>query len=44
LPTCEAIAAHVYARVAPRLPDGVTLERVRIAEDPSLYGECTGIP
>jgi 6-pyruvoyltetrahydropterin/6-carboxytetrahydropterin synthase len=43
LPTCEALAAHVYARVAGRLPDGVALERVRIAEDPTLYGECTGI-
>jgi len=43
LPTCEAIAAHVYARVARRLPSGVALERVRIAEDPTLYGECTGI-
>jgi 6-pyruvoyltetrahydropterin/6-carboxytetrahydropterin synthase len=44
LPTCEALAAHVYARVAGRLPAGVSLERVRIAEDPTLYGECTGIP
>ena len=41
-PTCEAIAAHVYPRVAARLPAGVTLERVRIAEDPTLYAECTG--
>lgn len=44
LPTCEAIAAHVYGRVAGRLPAGVALERVRIAEDPTLYGECTGVP
>jgi 6-pyruvoyltetrahydropterin/6-carboxytetrahydropterin synthase len=44
LPTCEAIAAHVYARVAARLPAGVALERVRIAEDPTLYGDCTGLP
>ena len=44
LPTCEALAAHVYARVAGRLPAGVGLERVRIAEDPTLYGECTGVP
>ena len=42
LPTCEAIAAHVYVRVATRLPSGVALERVRIAEDPTLYGDCTG--
>src|SRR3954447_4791112 len=28
LPTCEAIAAHVFSRVAARLPAGVRLERV----------------
>jgi 6-pyruvoyltetrahydropterin/6-carboxytetrahydropterin synthase len=44
LPTCEAIAAHVYTRVAGRLPAGVALERVRIAEDPTLYGDCSGVP
>jgi 6-pyruvoyltetrahydropterin/6-carboxytetrahydropterin synthase len=43
LPTCEAIAAHVYRRIAARLPDGVALERVRIAEDPTLYADCTGL-
>jgi 6-pyruvoyltetrahydropterin/6-carboxytetrahydropterin synthase len=43
LPTCEALAAHVFARVAGRLPAGVALERVRIAEDPTLYGECTDV-
>jgi 6-pyruvoyltetrahydropterin/6-carboxytetrahydropterin synthase len=43
LPTCEAIAAYVYGRVAERLPPGVVLERVRIKEDPTLYGDCTGI-
>lgn len=43
LPTCEAIAAYVYRRVAARLPSGVLLERVRIKEDPTLYGDCTGI-
>jgi 6-pyruvoyltetrahydropterin/6-carboxytetrahydropterin synthase len=44
LPTCEALAAHVYSRVAARLPAGVALDRVRIAEDPTLYAECTGLP
>jgi len=44
LPTCEALAAHVYPRVAARLPDGVTLERVRVMEDPTLYADCTGLP
>jgi 6-pyruvoyltetrahydropterin/6-carboxytetrahydropterin synthase len=43
LPTCEAIAAYVFPRIAARLPAGVVLERVRIVEDPSLYADCTGI-
>jgi 6-pyruvoyltetrahydropterin/6-carboxytetrahydropterin synthase len=43
LPTCEAIAAHVFHRIAARLPRGVALERVRIAEDPTLYADCTGL-
>jgi 6-pyruvoyltetrahydropterin/6-carboxytetrahydropterin synthase len=43
LPTCEAIAAYVFRRVAKRLPEGVTLERVRIAEDSTLYADCSGI-
>jgi 6-pyruvoyltetrahydropterin/6-carboxytetrahydropterin synthase len=43
LPTCEAIAAHVFQRVLSRLPAGVVLERVRIEEDPTLYGDCTGL-
>jgi 6-pyruvoyltetrahydropterin/6-carboxytetrahydropterin synthase len=41
LPTCEALAAHLFGRIAPRLPDRVELERVRIAEDATLYGDCT---
>jgi 6-pyruvoyltetrahydropterin/6-carboxytetrahydropterin synthase len=44
LPTCEAIAAHVFPRVAARLPAGVALERIRIAEDATLYADCTGLP
>ena len=43
LPTCEAIAVDVYRRIAARLPQGVTLERVRIMEDPTLYADCTGL-
>jgi 6-pyruvoyltetrahydropterin/6-carboxytetrahydropterin synthase len=42
LPTCEALAVDVYRRIASRLPGGVTLERVRIMEDPTLYADCTG--
>ncbi|MEO8451638.1 MAG: 6-carboxytetrahydropterin synthase [Gemmatimonadota bacterium] len=40
LPTCEALALDLYARIAARLPAGVSLERVRVAEDPGLYGEA----
>jgi 6-pyruvoyl-tetrahydropterin synthase len=43
LPTCEAIAAYVVARIAERLPAPVSLARVRIAEDPTLYADCTGV-
>jgi 6-pyruvoyltetrahydropterin/6-carboxytetrahydropterin synthase len=42
LPTCEAIAGYVFGRIAGRLPAGVALQRVRIAEDPTLYADCTG--
>jgi 6-pyruvoyltetrahydropterin/6-carboxytetrahydropterin synthase len=43
LPTCEAISAYVFQRIAPRLPTDLVLERVRIMEDPTLYGDCTGL-
>jgi 6-pyruvoyltetrahydropterin/6-carboxytetrahydropterin synthase len=43
LPTCEAIATYVFRRIVGRLPAGVTLVRVRIAEDSTLYADCTGI-
>ena len=43
VPTCEALALDVFRRLAPRLPPGVTLERVRIMEDPTLYADCTGL-
>jgi 6-pyruvoyltetrahydropterin/6-carboxytetrahydropterin synthase len=42
LPTCEAIAAYLFARIAARLPSGVVLERVRISEDATLHADCTG--
>jgi len=42
LPTCEALAFMLYSRIASRLPPGVRLERVRVAEDPTLHAECTG--
>ena len=43
LPTCEAIAAYLFSRIAARLPTGVELDRVRIQEDPTLYADCTGL-
>jgi 6-pyruvoyltetrahydropterin/6-carboxytetrahydropterin synthase len=43
LATCEAIAIAVFRRIEPRLPRGVTLDRVRIVEDPTLYADCTGL-
>ncbi|MDX2194639.1 MAG: 6-carboxytetrahydropterin synthase [Gemmatimonadales bacterium] len=39
-PTCEALAAHLFERIAARLPAGTRLERVAIAEDATLSGEC----
>lgn len=42
LPSCEALARYLYRRIAPRLPAGVTLARVRVAEDASLHADCTG--
>ena len=44
LPTCEALASILYSRIAARLPSGLRLARVRVAEDPTLYAECTGEP
>jgi 6-pyruvoyltetrahydropterin/6-carboxytetrahydropterin synthase len=44
LPTCESLASLVYRRVAPRLPAGVALARVRVAEDATLHADCTGLP
>jgi len=43
LPTCEALAAFLFPRVALRLPAGVRLERLRVAEDASLGADCTGL-
>lgn len=41
-PTCEAIAAWCWQQLAPRLPSDTRLERVRVAEDASLWADCTG--
>jgi 6-pyruvoyl-tetrahydropterin synthase len=41
-PTCEAIASWCWQSVASRLPPEVRLERVRVAEDETLWADCTG--
>ena len=42
IPTCEALAEYLFRRIAGRLPTGVRLTRVRVAEDATLSAECTG--
>jgi 6-pyruvoyltetrahydropterin/6-carboxytetrahydropterin synthase len=42
LPTCEALAGYLFARIAPRLADGVELVRVRVAEDATLHADFEG--
>lgn len=42
LPVCEALASDIFGRVARRLPPGVRLVRVRVAEDDTLAAEHTG--
>jgi 6-pyruvoyltetrahydropterin/6-carboxytetrahydropterin synthase len=42
LPSCEAVAGWCWSRIATRLPPGVRLERVRVAEDETLWADCTG--
>jgi len=42
-PTCEALAAWCWERVAPRLPTGVALIVMRVAEDDTLWADCIGI-
>jgi 6-pyruvoyltetrahydropterin/6-carboxytetrahydropterin synthase len=44
LPTCEAMAQHLFRRIAACLPKGTMLRRVRVAEDTSLYADCSGDP
>ena len=42
IPTAEALAAYVWQRLQPMLPDTVDLECVRIEEDDTLYAEYHG--
>lgn len=39
-PTCEALAAWLFGRLAERLPAGVRLQRVEVSEGPELSGAC----
>jgi 6-pyruvoyltetrahydropterin/6-carboxytetrahydropterin synthase len=42
LPTCEAMAAYFFPRLAKRLPKDVQLDRLRLAEDATLHADCAG--
>jgi 6-pyruvoyl-tetrahydropterin synthase len=43
LPTCEAFAEWCWRTVAKHLPPGVDLEHVRVAEDGTLWADCSGV-
>jgi 6-pyruvoyltetrahydropterin/6-carboxytetrahydropterin synthase len=42
IPTCEALAVHLWDRIVTRLPPGIGLERVRVQEHPHLFAEYSG--
>ncbi len=42
LPTTENLAAYILERISPRLPDGVSLYRVRVQEDRDLWSDVYG--
>jgi 6-pyruvoyltetrahydropterin/6-carboxytetrahydropterin synthase len=39
LPTCEALAEYLFDRIRTRLPGGIRLERLRVAEDQTLHAD-----
>lgn len=41
-PTCEALAAWLWTRIAERLSAPVNLEQVTVSEDDTLRAECFG--
>lgn len=41
-PTCEALAEWCWGEIAGRLPSENQLERIRVAEDDTLWADCTG--
>ncbi len=42
IPTAEALAVYVWEKIEPRLPATVTLEVVRVHEEPNLSAEYRG--
>jgi 6-pyruvoyltetrahydropterin/6-carboxytetrahydropterin synthase len=42
LPTGEALAVHLWGRLAGRLPPGAALHAIRVQEGPHLYSEYFG--
>lgn len=42
VPTTENIARVIWGRIDPKLPEGCTLVKVRVAEDPDLWAEYRG--
>lgn len=42
IPTTENLAAYLWPRIERALPDGVTLHRIRIYEDPTLFVDYYG--
>ncbi|MES2125207.1 MAG: 6-carboxytetrahydropterin synthase [Gemmatimonadota bacterium] len=41
-PSCEALAEWCWQEIASRLPGQSRLERIRVAEDDTLWADCTG--
>ena len=42
IPTCENLARYAWDRLAPELPAGVKLQRIRLHEDETLYVDYFG--
>lgn len=42
IPTAEAMAVYLWERIAPRLPAGISLQRVRVQEDAHLHADYHG--
>lgn len=42
VPTGEALCIEIWRRVAPRLPSGCVLAKVRVREEPALWAEYHG--